>query len=138
MPCLLRELKALPDSGFLGVTAVMGRSFGTLASLVASSALASNEGAAIGAAFAEIMNYAAVYIGSLLLALTFVLISRRSNRKWYVAAVVGAAVMYVLLLVIIVYSNDFQLYKSFSGLYYGAIAINCLVPAIFYIRERRR
>ena len=81
------------------------------------------------------MNYAAVYIGSLLLALTSVLISRRSNRKWYV---VGAAVMYALLLVIIVYSNDFQLYKSFSGLYYGAIAINCLVPAIFYIRERRR
>jgi hypothetical protein len=116
----------------------MMRSFGILASLVTSSALASNEGAAIGAAFAEIMNYAAVYIVSLLLALTTLLISRRSNRKWYVTTLIGAAVMYVLLLVIIVYSNDFQLYQSFSGLYYGAIAINCAVPAIFYIRERRR
>ena len=86
------------------------------------------------------MNYAAVYIVSLLLALTSLLVSRRSHRKWYVATVVGAAVMYVLLLVIIIYSiysNDFQLYKSFSALYYGAIAINCMVPAIFYIRERR-
>ena len=50
MPCLLRELKALPDSGFFGVTADMVRSFGMLASLITSSALASNEGAAIGAA----------------------------------------------------------------------------------------
>ena len=115
----------------------MIRSFGIVASLVASSVLASNEGAAIGAAFAEIMNYAAVYVVSLLLALTSLLISRRRNRKWYVATVVGAAVIYVLLLVIIIYSNDFPLYQSLSSLYYGAIAINCLAPSIFYICERR-
>src|SRR5207249_882927 len=100
------------------VVAVMIRSFGIVASLVASSVLSSNEGAAIGAAFAEIMNYAAVYVVSLLLALTSLLISRRRNRKWYVATVVGAAVIYVLLLVIIIYSNDFPLYQSLSSLYY--------------------
>ena len=38
---------------------------------------------------------------------------------------------------IIIYSNDFPLYQSLSSLYYGAIAINCLAPSIFYICERR-
>ena len=74
----------------------MIRSFGIVASLVASSVLSSNEGAAIGAAFAEIMNYAAVYVVSLFLALTSLLISRRRNRKWYVATVEASSSSSVL------------------------------------------